>query len=279
MVIVIVSILFIIMSIIIIGAVLYLYYKTLKESSMVSPSSPVSPSPPRYPSSSSTPSSISLMPTERPLTTKFLYTEQVIKSIFQAPEGTPYVTSFSEELATKLYKSNIKMETYERFKYIYPHKQITFPCYILFTNVFWPKNVTEQVNILDTSSGNYSQEAVNQYEDEYDLIGAYFFFNFYKYLNENDKNNVEYKVSYYDSLKKIVIPKKSLIEIFNKIRPDDYNSNNYNLFTLGVMPMSLDDFVPKISKYLYYNLRNNPKTAEIYTSWLNTCIDNASLIT
>ena len=151
---------------------------------------------------------------------------------------------------------------------------MTFNCYILYTNIFYPPNeAVQQGSVMTFGPGttyieNSNQEGSDYYQDEYDIIGSYFFQNFYKYLSQN----TNYTVYYYDYLKKIIINRECLAEIYNNIRETDPNNINYMLFTMGEMPMDLDVFVPKISKFLYYNYRNNSNTNIKYISWLDECL-------
>jgi hypothetical protein len=261
---------------IILFTILYVYYKLVNQTqiiSVVNTPNPVLSFPTQTPSKiPSILRTFTPYPTQPRATTKYPLTEQVIKGLFTAPLGSNYITPYSQTLYDELFISNIKEDIIERFIEENPNKTITFNCYILYTNIFYPSDgTTQQGSVTSVGQGDHVldqvQESSDDYESEYDIIGSYFFKNFYQYLSEN----TNYKVYYYDYLKKIVIPRECLIEIYNDIRETDPNNINY-LFTQGEMPMDLDVFVPKISRYLYYNYRNNPNTNVKYMSWLEQCL-------
>jgi hypothetical protein len=248
--------------------ILYIYYKYYNLNQRIITQKPtLSPTIPttKYPLTTISPVSRA--------TTKYPLTEETIKKLFPPPQNNNYNPPFSLEKYEYLLNLNLKSNIIDRFNSENPGKEINFNCYILYTNIFYLTTEPTQQGTIITAppSGSITfnmqqQKSINEYEDEYDIIGAYFFENFYKYLS----NNSPCTVKYYDYLKKITIPSDCLIEIYNYIKADD--SSGYYLFTLGQMPMDLDSFVPKISKYLYYNYKNNHSTEQKYISLLNQCL-------
>jgi len=250
--------------------ILYVYYKYYKYNQKII----TTQKPTLVPTISSTKNPFTPYPTTPRATTKYPLTEQTIKKLFYPPPGNNYNTPFSLETYQNLLRSNLKDDIINRFLIENPNKIPNFDCYILYTNIFYLTNEgTQQGTVITAGPGSTDiniehQESINEYQDEYDIIGSYFFQNLRKYLSENTNCDVYY----YDYLKKIIISQECLVEIYNNIREGDQNSINYNLFILGEMPMDLDLFVPKISKFLYYNYRNNPNTSIKYFSWLNKCL-------
>lgn len=254
---------------IVLFTILYIYYKLINQKPI-----PTLTQKPTQKPLTPTRGIFTPYPTNPRATTKYPLTEQTIKALFTSPQNSNYITPFSRTIYEKLMRDNIKEDIINRFLRENPNNPPTFNCYILYTNIFYPSNgTTQQGSVMTFGPGNsyienQVQESSNDYQDEYDIIGSYFFQNFYKYLPVN----TDCKVYYYDYLKKIIIDKECLVEIYNNIRETDPNNTNYTLFTQGEMPMDLDLFIPKISRFLYYNYRNNPNTNIKYISWLQECL-------
>ena len=190
--------------------------------------------------------------------TKYLLTEQAIMMTFPKNYKTPYSTEIFNSLLNQNINTNILNS--------YPNSiPFDLNCYVLHTPVFIPNMVKRQGGYYDQSTGN----AVNNlYEniDYYDIIGAYFFINFNNLLNANS----DYDVSYYDSSKQIVIDPNYLIKIFNNLKADSSYNQSF-LFSKGEMPILLDEFVPKISMFLFYALGINNTSKYVYKNMLDKC--------
>lgn len=105
------------------------------------------------------------------------------------------------------------------------------PCYALYTNTF--------NGILDPS--------------EYDILGAYFILQLKGYIGAELLSTC----SYYEPIKKIILPKQ-----VQSILTNLFQFNPAITFS-GTM-MDLDDFVPRISKFLYLNYKTT-----FYINYLN----------
>jgi hypothetical protein len=221
------SILFAILIVIAIGVGYYFYTKT----PLPSPPPPV-----QSPTPSSTPTLPPfVLPTPAPVTTKYLLTEQAILLNFPAAPGAPYKTFASQTVFDNLFKkqqnSNILTVMYKDGKSIDPP---AFGCYALYTNTF--------TNAYSGTDDTFS--------NEYDIIGAYFITTLLSLPNVSLK--------YYDNLKKILITSDILALVMTTWGLT--NSTNRFLFSGGEMPMLLDDFVPRISRYLFSNYANRMQT-------------------
>ena len=218
------SVLFAILIVIAIGVGYYFYTKTPPPSSPQSPA-PLSPTP-------STPTLPPfVLPTPAPVITKYLLTEQAILLNFPASPGQPYKTFASQTVFDSLFKkqqnSNILSLMYKDGKSIDPP---AFGCYALYTNIF--------TNAYSGTDDTFS--------NEYDIIGAYFITSLLSLPNVSLK--------YYDNLKKILITADVLTLVMTTWGLT--NPTNQFLFSGGEMPMLLDDFVPRISRYLFANYAN-----------------------
>ena len=219
------TVLFAILIVIIAGAGYYFYTKT--------PSSPSPPPTVASPTPSSSPPTLPqfVLPTPAPVTTKYLLTEQAILLNFPAAPGLPYKTFASKTVFDDLFKkqqnSNILSIMYRDGKSIDPP---ALGCYVLYTNIF----TNSYAGTDDTFS------------NEYDIIGAYFITTLLSLPNVSLK--------YYDNLKKILITSDILTAVMTTWALT--NTTNQFLFSGGEMPMLLDDFVPRISRYLFSNYAN-----------------------
>ena len=192
--------------------------------------------------------------------TKYLLTEQAIMLTFSGDYSTPN----SRDLYNTLLNKNINKSILKK----YPNSTDPFNlnCYVLHTPVFLPNPINIQGKYYDQST----QEVVdnsNENEEYFDIIGAYFFINFNDLLNNQTNNS---NVTYYDTTKQIIIDSNDLFRIFTNLNAD--NSNNQSKkFSQGRMPSSLDDFVPKISMFLFYGLGVNDVSRYVYRKMLTSC--------
>ena len=172
-------------------------------------------------------------------TTKYRLTEQAILLNYTAPSGIPYETEASQTIFNKLFTSQqlpdvLKLMKRDGKTSVPP----TLQCYTLYTDVF-----------------NYGYPGTDLYEYDYDIIGAYFFLTL-----SGIPNIPSSPVTYYDYSKLLLIQKdvlKKAMAYWNLINPsgnayDDYMGPRF-LFSGGEMPMLLDEFVPRISRYLLAN--------------------------
>lgn len=204
--------------------------------------------------------------------TNYPLTEQMIMLKFNKKYYTPY----SQEIFNDLLQKNINQNITERFFKNNPNKNLSLNCYVLYTNTFIPEQKRQQGSNLQISGSQnvYFEdeiiENVSDFPEDYDIIGAYFFYNIDKFLPPN--SNCLNTIYYYDLTKKIVIDKQCLSYIYSNIKGNIENdNNNYFMFTNGEMPMDLDNFVPRISKYLFYGFGVNIETIEKYNIWKQNC--------
>jgi hypothetical protein len=218
------SVLFTILIVITIGVGYYFYTKT-------PPSSPQPPAP-----LSPTPSTPTLppfvLPTPAPVTTKYLLTEQAILLNFPAVPGLPYKTFASQTVFDTLFKNQQNSNILSLMK---TDGKSTNPpsldCYALYTNTF---------------TNTYS-ETDDKFSNEYDILGAYFITTL---LSLQDVS-----LKYYDNTKKISFSTDTLSHVMKTWGLT--NSTNQSSFSAGgENPTLLDDFVPRISRYLFANYAN-----------------------
>jgi hypothetical protein len=191
-------------------------------------------------------------------TTKFPLTDLAIRATFTPSSDFKQVNieSFINLLNTKLSKEIIKKLIGTQSFVITSENVFTFlDCYVLYTNVF---------------THPYDKNAGDVYSDEYDIIGAYFIFQLPKYASSSPglfKNGCQYIQSIFS----LILPKELLKNAVTAIGKS-FLPGEDGFFVAGVvMPISLDDFVPRISKYLYNNFANNRQTSQLYYDMLQKC--------
>lgn len=189
--------------------------------------------------------------------TKYPLTEQAIMLTFP---NESYTTPYSREIYNNLLNKNINRDILKTYK----SSPFNINCYVLHTPVFLPNPVKRQGGYFDQETNSVINN-LDENTSYYDIIGAYFFQNFNKFLNDDS-----YQPSYYDVSKRIVIDSESLVTIFNNLRANS-NYNQSNFFSKGEMPMLLDDFVPKITMFLFYGLGVNVSSKYIYQNLIKDC--------
>jgi hypothetical protein len=150
--------------------------------------------------------------------TKYLLTEQVILMTF--PPSNPPVEGV-QSTVDQLLRSQQNPDILSQIGL----SNLTIgslPCYALYTNTF--------KGVLDPS--------------EYDILGAYFILQLKGYVGSSLLSTC----SYYSPIKKVILPPPVQSQIINL-----FQSNPAITFS-GTM-MDLDDFIPRISKFLYLNYR------------------------
>jgi hypothetical protein len=195
-------------------------------------------------------------------TTKYLLTEQAIMLTFSGNYSTPY----SLDIYNNLLNKNINKSILNSYSNSIP---FDLNCYVLHTPVFLPNPVKRQGGYYDQTTGKVINN-ISENEEYYDIMGAYFFTNFNYLLNGINGTNGTPQISYYDITKQIVIDSFDLYKIFNNLNAD----NTYNqlaVFSQGEMPTLLDDFVPKISMFLFYGLGVNSESSYTYKNLLASC--------
>jgi len=227
------------------------------------------------------------------ITTQYPLTEQAIMLTFPNSQYTNF-TKYDRNIFNNLLLKNMNQKIVDK---IPQNKNVSLDCYVLYSNTFIPEVVNNQItrftsspipdiyNLLDNP--NYiidNKYDINSYinpqtlppiilkveenKDEYDSIGAYFFLNFKKFLKGTRFENCQ--PTYYDYTKKIVINIDCLTAIYDNIK--GYDSKQRNFFTsLSLNPMKLDDFVPLISKFLFYGYGVNQNTIGKYKDMELTC--------
>jgi hypothetical protein len=169
-----------------------------------------------------------------PLKTNYPLTEQAILLNYAAQSGLPYKTPSSQTIFNNLFTSQQLPAVLSAMKKDGKTASTqSLQCYALYTDVF-----------------NYGYPGIGDpYKYDYDIIGAYFF------LTLKDIPGMpESPLSYYDTTKSIVISNNVLTQVMSYYNLVNTSySNPRFLFSGGEMPMLLDDFVPRISKYLLAN--------------------------
>lgn len=193
--------------------------------------------------------------------TKYPLTEQAIMLNFPKDYTTPY----SIDIYNSLLSNNLNKSKLKNVLNSYPNSTDPFDlnCYVLHTPVFIPDKLTIQGNYIDQQKGKVISN-LYEYEDYYDIIGAYFFNNFNYFLNYDSQ------VYYYDKIKEIVIDSKDLTKIFSNLKADNSNNQSFS-FIEGTMPITLDKFVPKITMFLFYGLGVNISSKYVYQNMLSKC--------
>lgn len=223
-------------------------YKTYK---------PIITSPPKNTLSPSVLDNLLSISTKAPkITTKYPLTEQAIMLTFPGNYSTPY----SLNIFNTLLNNNINRDVLAKYNW----NPFDLNCYVLHTPVFLPNPFKRQGGYYDNQNGTIVNN-LTENESYYDIMGAYFFTNFYNLLGDNS-----YKPEYYDTIKQIVIDREPLIKIFSNLRADN-SYNQFMFFTEGEIPEPLDDFVPRISMFLFYGLGVNSSSRYVYKNMLDKC--------
>lgn len=211
----------------------------------------------KYSSPNITPLSIPTMPPFIQPTTKYNLTEQAIMLRYTGD----YTIPNSREIFNSLLNKNINRSILST----YNSSPFNLSCYVLHTPVFLPDPIKRQGSYYDQDTGLIVNNLTENIE-QFDIIGAYFFLNIDKLVGQD---NTCIPV-YYDTIKKIVIDKTCLTNIFNNLRADN-SYKQQDLFTGGSMPMLLDSFVPKLSRFLFYGLGVYDKSTYTYKNLLSKC--------
>jgi hypothetical protein len=181
---------------------------------------------------------VPVMATTAPITTNYPITEQVI--ILNYPNSiVPYTTKASQAIIDTKFAEKQTSIVLNSMYGSQSNKRPPFPptilCYAPYTTLF----------------KNAYQKGLDVFESEYDIIGAYFFLTLSRIPNLPSD-----AVVYDDLTKKILITTDNLKKIL-----DYWKCSETNQFLIsGLMlkgGMLLDDFVKRISRYLFANYKNN----------------------
>jgi len=209
--------------------------------------------------------SITPIPTIPKPTTKYLLTEQAIMLTFPGNYSTPY----DRDIYSRLLNTNINRSILKTYPNSSP---FNLNCYVLHTPVFLPDPINIQGKYFDQNTGEVIDNSIEN-QEYFDIIGAYFFINF-KYLlnntNDNDPNDPNDNITYYDTTKQIIMNSTDLFRIFTNLNADSSNNQSVK-FSKGKRPSSLDEFVPKISMFLFYGLGINDISRYVYRNMLTSC--------
>jgi hypothetical protein len=124
-------------------------------------------------------------------------------------------------------------------------------CYALYTNIFLNK---------------FSEDNKDQYQNEYDIIGAYMFLNLKSYVN----NDTLFEgCKYYEETRNLYLSKDVLtsVLVFTKRSETD----NAFFFINVMLPIDIDDFVVRIGRYVYSNFAKNHKTLNAWINMKSSC--------
>jgi hypothetical protein len=181
---------------------------------------------------------IPVMTTTAPIITNYPITEQVI--ILNYPNlNYPYTTKASQDIIDAKFAEKQTPIVLNSMYGGQTNKTPPFPptilCYAPYTILF----------------KNAYQKGLDVFESEYDIIGAYFF------LTLSSIPNLPPDVVMYDDFtKKILITTDNLKKILDYWKcPDTNQSLISGLMLKG--GMKLDDFVKRISRYLFANYKND----------------------
>lgn len=181
---------------------------------------------------------IPVMATTAPITTNYPITEQVIILNYPNP-NYPYTTKASQDIIDAKFAEKQTPIVLNSMYGVQTNKTPPFPptilCYAPYTSLF----------------KNTYQKGLDVFEYEYDIIGAYFF------LTLSRIPNLPSDVVIYDDFtKKILITTDNLKKILDYWKCSETNQFLISgLMLKGGMP--LDDFVKRISRYLFPNYKNN----------------------
>lgn len=180
-------------------------------------------------------------------------TEMAIKLSFN-PSSTFKQGNVSQfnRLFSKLVQPNILDRMKNDGKNINIPYDISFlQCYVLYTDTFLNK---------------FSVDNKDQYQNEYDIIGAYMFLNLKSYVN-NDKLFDSCK--YYEATHQLYLTKDVLTTILLFTKRLD--TDNAFFFINVMLPVALDDFVVRIGRYVYSNFAKNYKTINEWVNMKSLC--------
>jgi hypothetical protein len=125
-------------------------------------------------------------------------------------------------------------------------------CYALYTNIFL---------------NPFSEDNKDQYQNEYDIIGAYMFLNLKSYVGNYTLFD---SCKYYDAPHQLYLSKDVLTSVLAFTKRVDTDSA---FFFINVMlPIALDDFVVRIGRYVYSNFSKNYKTLNEWVNMKASCL-------
>lgn len=180
-------------------------------------------------------------------------TEIAIKLSFN-PSSTFKQVSVSQ--FNKLFSSLVRQDVLDRMKndgknINRPHDISFLQCYVLYTNIFL---------------NPFSEENKDQYQNEYDIVGAYMFLNLKSYVN-NDKLFESCK--YYETTHQLYLSKDVLTSVLDFTKRVE--TDNAFFFINVMLPVALDDFVVRIGRYVYSNFAQNYKTINEWVNMKSSC--------
>ena len=185
--------------------------------------------------------------------TKYPLTEMAIKLSFN-PSNT--FKKGNESQFNVLFSSLISEKILNRMKD--DGKNINRPydieflgCYVLYTDIFL---------------NPFLEDDKDRFQYEYDIIGAYMFLNLKSYVS-ND--NLYDSCKYYESSHQLYLSKDVLTKVLEFTKRVE--TDNAFFFINVMLPISLDDFVPRIGRYTYSNFSKNYKTINEWVNMKASC--------
>lgn len=180
-------------------------------------------------------------------------TEMAIKLSFN-PSSTFKQTNLSDfnHLFSTLVRDDVINRMKNDGKNVNRPYDISFlQCYALYTNIFL--NPFSEIN-------------KDQYQSEYDVIGAYMFLNLRSYVNNDTLFDT---CKYYEATHQLSINKDVLSSVLSFTKRLD--TDNAFFFINVLTPISLDDFVMRIGRYVYSNFAKNYKTINAWVNMKSLC--------
>jgi len=179
-------------------------------------------------------------------------TEMAIKLSFN-PSST--FKQGSESQFNRLFSSLVREDILNRMKN--DGKNINRPydisflqCYALYTNIF--------LNPL-------SENNRDQYQNDYDIVGAYMFLNLKLYVN-NDR--LFEMCKYYEETHQLYLSKdvlRAVLEFTQRVKKYEF------AFINVMLPIELDDFVVRIGRYVYSNFAKDNNTINAWVNLKSSC--------
>lgn len=180
-------------------------------------------------------------------------TEMAIKLSFN-PSSTFKQGNVSQ--FNKLFSTLVREDTLNRMKN--DGKNINIPydisflqCYVLYTNIFL---------------NPFSKDNKDQYQNEYDIVGAYMFLNLKSYVNNDTLFD---SCKYYESTHQLYLNKDVLTTVLAFTKRVE--TDNAFFFINVMLPVALDDFVVRIGRYVYSNFAKNYKTINEWVNMKSLC--------
>lgn len=128
-------------------------------------------------------------------------------------------------------------------------------------------NISCYTLYTDTFLNPFLEDDKDRFQSEYDIIGAYMFLNLKYYVNDD---NLYSSCKYYEDSHQLYLSKDVLTKVLEFTKRVD--TDNAFFFINVMLPINLDDFVPRIGRYAYSNFANNYKTINEWVNMKASCM-------